>query len=167
MAIVVVGASPGLGHWGEKPREIRKQGLPAQSRARSFLQPPGRGGPAHGLAAVTRPLARMRRPQRESFPAPSLPHPGPGRAGAVRVSRGRAANKVALRGSAATAPGECAQALGAWVRGPRAGGRTGEPGLASVPDCGSPSGPRGRTRAKAGAFGRGRSGNHPGLRGGM
>ncbi|XDA76917.1 hypothetical protein R6Z07F_007061 [Ovis aries] len=40
-----------------------------------------------------------------SSPAPSLLHPGPGRAGAVRVSRCRAANKVALRG-AATAPGE-------------------------------------------------------------
>lgn len=41
-----------------------------------------------------------------SSPAPSLLHPGPGRAGAVRVSRGRAANKVAPRESAATAPGE-------------------------------------------------------------
>lgn len=56
-------------------------------------------------AAVTRPLARMRRP-RGVLPGSFLLHPGPGRAGAVRVSRCRAANKVALRRSAATAPGE-------------------------------------------------------------
>ncbi|XP_057590294.1 mothers against decapentaplegic homolog 5 isoform X2 [Hippopotamus amphibius kiboko] len=87
--------------------QIGSRGLRARSQARRIPSAAGarRTFPGSvpqrslgGLRACAGPAA--------SSPAPSLLHPGPGRAGAVRVSRGRAANKVALRGSAATALGE-------------------------------------------------------------
>lgn len=102
---------PRPGHRREGLQLIGSRRWPARSQARRLLSAAPARHPSLRPAAVTRPLARMRRPQRASSraPFPSLPHPGPGRAGAVRVSRGRAANKVAARRSAATALGERAQ----------------------------------------------------------
>lgn len=107
MAIVGVGADrlplPGLAFAAEPPAD-RKLDLAARSQARRLSSLGHRSGHSPLPAHAQTPAA--------SSPAPSLPHPGPGRAGALRVSRGRAANKVALRGSAATAPGECVQPAG-------------------------------------------------------
>lgn len=110
MAIVAVGTSqlPVLGPamdarclW-----QIGSWSLRAPSQAR---RPPPAAGATRPFprSVPQRSLGRLRAcaDPAASSPAPSLLHPGPGRAGAVRVSRCRAANKVALR-SAATAPGE-------------------------------------------------------------
>lgn len=111
MAIRTVGTSRlpflGLAMDERSLRQIGSQSLRAPSQARWLpsaavaRRPFPRWVPQRslgGLRACADPAA--------SSPAPSLLHPGPGRAGAVRVSRGRAANKVALWASAATAPGE-------------------------------------------------------------
>lgn len=120
-----------------------------------FLQSPQQGG----LASVPQrslSLSRACAGPSGVLPAPSLPHPGPGRAGPVRVSRGRAANKVAPRGSAATAPESALSRRVSECGAARAAG----PGLQAPLARGLLSGPRGRPRAEAGRPA------SPGLRGG-
>lgn len=110
--------------------------------------------------------------------APSLPHPGPGRADAVRVSRDRAANKVAASGSAPSSAGECvserggprgagASAAAGWAGGGvRSGNGPGPAGLEGRPKPGLLRSWRSRRRPRPRARAAGRRGAGAGTRSG-